>query len=94
MVVSVRIPKGPFRRIWLPIPSLVVYLGAWVARIALKFVRWEKIAQRRKQAIPVNPARIGPALTRIAWITLCSGPYTFCDVDVPDEGVHVKITLW
>ena len=93
MTISVRLPQGPFRRIWLPIPSLVVYLTAWVARVAVRFVRWDRI-ERKGRTIPMDPARIGALVTRAAWVLLCSGPYTLCDVHVQSEGVHVRITLW
>lgn len=44
--------------------------------------------------MPIKPGKAASALTRIAWILLCSGPYTLCDVQVESQGVSVRITLW
>ncbi|MGD0110402.1 MAG: hypothetical protein ABSD48_00885 [Armatimonadota bacterium] len=94
MIIRVHRPHGRLRNIWLPIPSLALYLAAWAGRIAVRFIRWDRIAEKKGQAMPIRPQKVATALTRIAWILLCSGPYTLCDVRVESQGVSVRITLW
>ncbi len=94
MTVTVQLPRGRIRRLWLPIPSLLLYLTAWGVRVALWFVPKRVLEKKSGQSLPVEVKRIGRALTRLAWITLCSGPYVLCDVAVPKEGVRVRIALW
>jgi hypothetical protein len=94
VTVTVHLPTGRLRHVWLPLPSLALYLAAWAARIAVRFVRWDRIAEKKGQAMPVSPEKLATAITRIAWILLCSGPYTLCDVQVESHGVSVRIKVW
>jgi hypothetical protein len=94
MTVTVQLPHGRLRRIWLPIPSLLLYLMAWGVRIALWFVPKRVLEKKTGQPLPIDVKHMGRALTRLAWIALCSGPYVMCDVSVPKEGVRVKVAFW
>ena len=94
MIVSVQRPKGRLRHLWLPIPSLSLYLLAWTARVALWFVPKRVLKKRGRRPIPVDLKTIGRAITRLARVLLCSGPYVLCDVYVKSDGVRVKVALW
>ena len=95
MAVTVRHPRLPFGRLWVPLLSVGVYVAAWCARVALGFVPKRKLRERMGENMPVDPARLGPLLTRLAWAVLCSGSYTLVDVVVKEEGGEfgVKVRL-
>ena len=91
MIVSVRKPGVPFGRLWLPIPSVVVYLAAWVVKVWLASGRRRPGEEEGKSGIDVR--RMAPHVTKLAWALLWSGSYVLCDVKVPEEGVRVKISV-
>ena len=85
MAVTVRHPRLPFGRLWVPFLSVGVYVAAWCMRVALWFVPKRKLRERLGGKMPVEPGRLGPLLTKLARVVLCSGSYTLVDVTV-EEG--------
>ena len=91
--VTVEHPRLPVGRIWLPIPSLMLYVAAWVVRAASGVV-WKRWASARPAAAAgVDRKLVGRALTRAAWVLLCSGSYVLCDVRVPGKRLRVRIRV-
>ena len=95
LLVTVRHPRLPFGRLWVPFLSVGVYVAAWCMRVALGFVPKRKLRERLGGNMPIDPARLGPLLTQLAWVMLCSGSYTLVDVVVEEggEGLGVRIRL-
>ena len=93
MLVMVRHPRLPFGRLWVPLLSVGVYVAAWCARVVLGFVPKRKLRARMREGMPIDPAQMGPMLTRLAWVVLCSGSYTLVDVVVEEERGEVGVQI-
>jgi len=93
VVVTVRHPRLPFGRLWVPFLSVGVYAAAWCMRVALGFVPKRKLRERMGGKTPVDPVRLGPLLTRLAWVVLCSGSYTLVDVVVEEGGEELGVRI-
>jgi len=94
MIISVCHPKLPFGRAVLPLASVVLYLGAWCARVGLAVS--PRLRKRlASQGCPMNPEQAGRFVTRLAWELLWSGSYVLCDLEVAEgkERVRIKVRL-
>ncbi len=89
VVVSVRHPRLPGGRLWLPCFSFLVYLLAWGARAAIRLAPKEKVPA----GLPLGPARLGWLVTRAAEVLLWSGSYMLLEVTLPREGIGVKVRV-
>ena len=95
LLVTVRHPRLPFGRLWVPFLSVAVYVTAWCMRVVLGFVPKRNLRERMGENMPIDPARLGPLLTQLAWVMLCSGSYTLVDVIVEEgrDEIGVRIRL-
>lgn len=95
VTVVVRHPRLPLG-LWVPFLSVGLYLLAWLARAALWFVPARKLREQAGRDMPVDVRQLGPFLTRMAWVALCSGSYTLLEADVQEGGerVQVRIKVW
>lgn len=96
VTVTVRHPRLPFGLLWVPFLSIGLYLLAWLVRAALWVVPAKKLRERSGQNVPVDVRRLGPLLTRLAWVVLWSGSYTLADLHVQErrERVAVRVSVW
>jgi hypothetical protein len=89
MVRHRRLPLG---RMWLPVPSALVYAGAWVARAVLRLPR---VRRRMPADCPLDGKRVGALVTGAARALLWSGSYVLLDVKVEEKeervGVRVRV---
>lgn len=86
-------PKVPFGRVWLPVPSLLIYLGAWAVRIGLWVAPRRMLRKRDLRELPVDARQMGRMVTKLTWALLCSGSYVLVDVRIPNDRVRVRIRL-
>ena len=93
VAVTVRHPRLPFGRLWVPLLSVGVYVAAWCMRVVLGFVPKRKLRERMGGKTPVDPATLGPLLTKLTWVVLCSGSYTLVDVVVEEGGEEVGVRI-
>ena len=94
MIVSLCHPKLPFGRAVLPVPSAVLYLGAWCVRAGLAVS--PRLRKRlASQGFPSDARQASRCVTRFAWELLWSGSYVLCDVEVAEgkERVGVRVRL-
>jgi len=86
-------PKFLFGRIWLPIPSLLIYVAAWAVRIGLRVAPRRMLRKRDLRELPVDARQVGRMVTKLTWALLCSGSYVLVDVRIPNDRVRVRIRL-
>ena len=93
MLVTVRHPRLPFGRLWVPFLSVGVYVAAWCARVALAFVPKRILREQMGEGVRIAPHMLGPMLTGLAWVVVCSGSYTLVDVAVEEEEGEVGVRI-
>ena len=69
------------------------YAGGARIPLAVRFVPKRRLRERMGGKTPVDPAALGPLLTRLAWVVLCSGSYTLVDVVVEEEGEALGVRI-
>ena len=92
-IVTVRAPGIRFP-IWLPIPSVSLWAITVLVGVVVCFLPRRALERRMQGAsLPVSRVRLGLGLIRLANVLLWSGGFTLCDVQVPNDGVRVRIRM-
>jgi hypothetical protein len=90
--VTVYHPKLPFGRLWLVLPSLLLYVGARVGgAVGARAVR--RAREEGQAAVRLEPGQVREWVKQAAGAVLWSGSYVLCDVSVPKDRVRVRIRL-
>ena len=91
MVIAVHHARLPFGRIWLVIPSAILFGFAAVGWIALRWSR--RLDARFRRTGPFDARHLSRRLIQCSEALLCSGSYTLVEVRVPAEDVKVIIRV-
>ena len=89
-ILHIRAPGLRFP-IWLPLLSICLWALTVLTGIVVMCLPKRTLQRFVKETVPVSPIRLGWQLIRLAHILLWSGSFTLCDVQVPNEGVRVRI---
>lgn len=91
VIIAVHHARLPFGRIWLVIPSAILFGIAAVGWIVL---RWsQRLDAKLRRSTPFDARRLSRCLIQCCEALLCSGSYTLVEVRVPAEGVMVMIRV-
>jgi hypothetical protein len=91
VIIVVNHADLPFRRLWLVLPSAILFGFATIGWMVL---RWStSLDAYLRRTTPFDARRLSRHLIQCCATLLCRGSYTLVDVRVPAEGVRVTIRV-